>query len=365
MGIPHSRTLKRRKKMSMVGEILIYVLLIIGLVALLIRELAKMDVCFTFRETNGFKFVDSGEGNYHKTISPNKGSSLVERMLGVVYYGLWPFRSIHKFEIEKQWENLAGTGPENWIKVGKKEFMTSLREFFPRPFIFTDIELSDRLTVSIKLVVKFQAVDPVTPVYIFRGDFFTQAGSILQGEVIDALRIRSIDDFIKAPKGEVAGILSDFKNPIGLLNQEMLNQVGLRIVGVSINDYKPGDEDIVKAIRKTAIAEQEGNANIMVAEKAKLSALIDANKQAEVLLTITTAEVSSQNQLSEARANRVRATVASLAVPGSDPTLVAQSAANVLEMEAATVKDSKITTLFQRGSTQPSAAVPINKEDKK
>ena len=227
--------------------------------------------------------------------------------------------------------------------------------------------------MNLKVVLKLRVVKPYIPKYIFRNDFFTQTGSIIQSEVIDNLiditvddgqggrRKLTIDDFINLKKGEVAGFLKVHKDDLpsgepSLLNQALISQVGLCIDGINVNDWDPADEDTIKAIRQKAIERLQGEARVTKAEKDRETELINADRDAQALLLRTTAEVTSQNQLTEARGKRIRETVASLASSLGDPNVVATGASSVLEMEAATSATSKLTTLVKDRS---SVVVPV------
>lgn len=390
--------------MSNLLEITLYVTILVISLPFIVRYLGKEDKFFTFRQSNAIKFVNKGvdndgNGNFlymiptipgfildkgklraRRSTDPPEKQTFWEKRVGARYYGFWPFNSIHQFEIEKQYENLSGTGPENWVRSGGKFSVRALRYTFPRPYVFTDIELADRWTISLKLVVKFEVVDPYIPVYVFRGDFFTQAGSILEGAVIDELLKYNIGDFIGKPKGEVAGLLSclkdpedssDFVDPMdpnkgikGELNRELIKQVGLRLVGISINDYQPGDEKIVEAIRLKSLAIEQGDAAITTAEKSRTAELINADKDAQAVVIRAKGQQEAQNLLTKARGNRIRETVATLASSLGSPDVVAQSAANILEMEAAAGPESKITFLSQRGGDKPSVTIPVKEDNK-
>jgi hypothetical protein len=186
--------------------------------------------------------------------------------------------------------------------------------------------------------------------------------------------------FFGKAKGEVAGLLSclkdpedssDFVDPMdpnkgikGELNRELIKQVGLRLVGISINDYQPGDEKIVEAIRLKSLAIEQGDAAITTAEKSRTAELINADKDAQAVVIRAKGQQEAQNLLTKARGNRIRETVATLASSLGSPDVVAQSAANILEMEAAAGPESKITFLSQRGGDKPSVTIPVKEDNK-
>ncbi len=372
-----------------VVDIIILLLVLVSL-PFLVRRLATKDVFFTFPLTNYVRYVERGgkqdengnwqngildhyipevpgyrlEGNNLKEAEFVKGheplnllNSILYDLLGVYWYGLYPFKHIRTIKIPKETERLEGKGPAEWIdKTRGVVAEPGLRFVFPRPFVFTDVELGDRLKVSLKLVVKLQVVRPYTPVYEFGNDFFTQTGSILQGQVIDRMKdFLTINDFIKEDKGEVDGFLREYKEDSSLLNQELIRQVGLKVIAISINDWA-GDPKITKAIEQEAIETAEGDARIAKAEKDKRVTITTAEAYQERLRRETEADVARQTALAASRGAYIRATVAALSPQGTSPNVASRSASDVLEMEAATSKESKLTTLV---NGQSSVALPV------
>jgi len=380
-------------------EMLVYVLVSLLLLALAIKGLAKEDVSFTEGLSNYVKYVERAgvfdhmipevpgyvvdnpysrdatirEARPGETQPMSRLNTILQRRLGIYFYGPYPFKKMARVRIKKEWDNLKGTGPSDWITTGPEVDEPGIRHTFPRAFVFTNVELSDRTKVNLKVVLKLRVVKPYIPKYIFRNDFFTQTGSIIQSEVIDNLiditvddgqggrRKLTIDDFINLKKGEVAGFLKVHKDDLpsgepSLLNQALISQVGLCIDGINVNDWDPADEDTIKAIRQKALERLQGEARVTKAEKDRETELINADRDAQALLLRTTAEVTSQNQLTDARGKRIRETVASLASSLGDPNVVATGASSVLEMEAATSATSKLTTLVKDRS---SVVVPV------
>src|SRR3989344_6726218 len=203
--------------------VIILIVAIIILLPFTLKALASMDIHFTFIETNHAKFIEkagvlckilaeapgkifdlkTAKGNFKKAeIREIKDGerpahdTFLYRTFGIYFYGIYPFRKVKKIKIVKEKENIAATGPQDWIISEGTVLVTGLRTVFPRVFVFTAVELKDGLTVHLKLVVKFKVIVPYIPVYEFGGNFFTQAASILQSEVIDELRlVATIQDF--------------------------------------------------------------------------------------------------------------------------------------------------------------------------
>ncbi len=366
-------------------EIALYCVILAGLILstpFLVRRLASADIFFTFPTTNQIKYVERGgkkddkgnwsggvldhylpevpgfrlEGenlqNQHFVEDPSvQGAelgfvnSLFHRWFGVYWYGLYPFFHIRTFQIKKEYENLQGTDRDNWIRHGDIVTVDALRFAFPRPYVFTEIELKDRSSVDIKIVLEFEVVRPYTPVYVYHGDFFTQAGSLLQGAVIDLLKDHELQEFLELRKGEENGILADLKKIDGAFNAKLIELVGLRILSLSINDWRASDEDILKAMRKKLIAQKDQEADVVRAETYERTVEIQ-----------TRADVARLKALAGGRGEYILQTKAALALPDADPTAVAQAAAAILEMEAATSETSKLTTLVKDSSK---AVIPV------
>ncbi len=371
--------------LALIG-VLAGVLILVAPMAL--KAMAEADLFFTLRRTNSIKYVERGEVLDHMIpevpghildnprdrlatfreakvdeVQPlDPINRMLDKWLGIYYYGIYPFKHIRSFPIKKVYENIQGKNPKEWLTEEKTHSDDGLRFKFPRPIVFTDIELKDRFTIDVKIVLEFQVVRPFTPIYVFNGDFFRQASSLLQGEVIDRLREMTTEDFIaKAKKGEVKGFLSDIKDPESPFNLKLIESTGLMIVSISINDYQPSDPTIVNAIRQAAIALEQGKANVVTAEQNRRANIIDSDSRAKALLVFTKAQVKSQDQLTGARERRLRATVSSLLLPGGDPTATTRAAADFLEMEAAAGEDSKLTTLVKDRS---SVVTPVGGDKK-
>lgn len=372
-------------------ELLLYTVMVgclIPLTPFLIRRMAKREICFFTPNTNYIYYVERGgsrnsEGHWEGGVLDHyitevpgwhlEGPNLREMQfvpgdapetffhtwLGVRFFGISPFKHIRHFKIKKVYENLEGKGPKDWVRRGTEggDWVNGLRFNFPRPFVYTDIELKDKLTADAKTVLELRVVRPYIPVYVFHGDFFTQTGSLLQGELLDILKKFSISKFLQAKKSENDGILKKLKepkeDPEGKFNRLLVNAVGLEVVNIAINDVVPSNQEALKA---KALAEEQGQALVLTAEKGRDVAIIEADGKAKALLRLNEAQVIAQNKLTDVRANRIRQTMASLAGSLADPNVVAKGTADIIEMEAATSETSKLTTLVKDRSV---VTVPV------
>ncbi len=318
-------------------------------------------------ETPGYILGDDGisrPAKKNETQPVSFFNLLLYKTIGVYFYGFYPFRHIKTMYVPIRIDNVVGTGPANWIDDSRgNELVGGIRNRFPRPFIFTEVELSDGLTVDIKLVPIFRVVKPYTPAYEYSDAGYLKSASLLQSMVIDKLTEGNLTlgSFKGKKKGELGGLLDVFIKTLGTdedgneipseLNAEMIAQVGLTMESIGINDWRASNEAVRKALEAAGIARETGDANIIAAEKAREVELIKANQDAQALTVRTEAQVNSENKLSEARATRIRATTASLVLPGADPTVVSRGAADILEMEAAASSTSKITTVVKGNSS--------------
>lgn len=330
-----------------------------------IRALASMDVFFTFGVSNNIKYVERG-GVLHRviadvpnftlakdgrTLQPGKTQqSFLHRLLGIYFIGVYPFFKVRSFEIKKQSENILGNGPSDWIKYGETIKTTTLRFNFPRPYVFTNIELGDRTTVNLKIVMEFQVVDTYIPIYVYNGDFFKQAGSLLEGEVIDVLKKFTIDEFVLKEKGEINGILQYIKVSDGSFNQKLISLTGLKVLSVSINDYEPGDKELIEVIRQKALAREKGDALIETANKQKVAETIDAEKYATVTTIKTEADFYRGTKLAVVNGTEIKQVMDNLSTTGADTIEVVRTAGKVLQAKA--VQESKLTTWVQ-GPAEP------------
>ncbi len=223
------------------------------------------------------------------------------------------------------------------------------------------------------MVPTFRVVVPYVPAYKYpNGGFFVKSASLLQSMVMDRLKeVLTLQDFKGKPKGELKGLLADFIAPKWLdtngyvipsdLNTEMIKQVGLTMESIGINDWRASSPAIRAALEASGMAIATGDAEIRAAEKKRTAELINADRDAQALLIRAEAERQAQNKLTEARGNRIRATVARLASSLGKPDIVARGTADVLEMEAATSETSKLTTLVKDRS---SVVVPVGGDKK-
>ena len=314
--------------------------------------LAKADLFWTQLESGDIKFIMHGE-TLHKIIYDVRGFKLIDGKFspttpeeetqkshpwfGFYWIGIPPFASVHHFPITKERENPAGKTPEEWIErdVGE-ESVSSLRFTLPRSYVLLNVELGDRTPINVLVVAKFQVVTPYIPVFLFKGKFFENAGGIIRATISDILKGYTLDQLVAAEKGEVGGILVGMKLPDSEFNGELIKQVGLRLVGISIPQYDPSDDALRKAMNARIVAKKEAEGLVAVARghAAQLKIRVEADAKAAERLAI-------------ARGALVRATLIQLQVSGASGDVLAQTTASALRAESLAGPTSKIITLVE------------------
>ena len=352
-------------------EVAIYLVIIGAFAPFTAFALSYFDLFWTRLESGTIKFLLRGgtvvkiiadvrgkriEG--HKLVDAGEERNWWERVFGIYWIGVPPFASLLKFKIplRKEHEDLEGRPSAEWIQdLGTRE-VDALRAAFPRPLLLGKVELGDRQAIDLLIVGKFEVVDAWTPVVELKGSFFELLGSILRGAIVDIVeRHATMDLWIEANKGE-GGILkelvADTKGSLSPFNQILVTQVGLKMVGATIPQWDPSDPRIRDAMNAKFVAEKEKEATI-----------INADAYAEKVNRQTTADAARVERMATARGKQIRETVAGLASSLGNRDVVAQGAADILEMEAATSPDSKLTTLVKGPGATP--VVPVGGGDKK
>ncbi len=347
--------------------ILIPILGIVLLIPFVFYILAEHDIFFTKLETGDIKFVVRGE-SLVKILHDVKGRKLTDgphgqkvfsdaaeehktflnRTFGLWWIGFPPFAKVHSFKIVPEREDPNATNKNDWVKTEKERDEKSLRFVFPRPYFMKEVELNDTLSVDLLVIAKFEVVVPHIPVFMFKGKFFDMAGSVIRAHVADIINNMDLATFITSNKGEVKGILSEMKED-GNFNKELIRLVGLKLVGIAITQFDPSDNEIRNAMRAKELAVKKGEASIAEAE-------------AEMKANELRARAIERTAL--ARGAQIKETVTALASSAGNADVVAMQAGKVLQAEALTGKDSKITTWVD-GGTGVQPVVPIAGGDKK
>lgn len=296
-------------------------------------------------DVRGMKLVNG------KFVPGEENKSFLNNRFGLYWIGWPPFSAVHHFMIPKETENADGKSAEQWIIDDGETEVNSLRYTFPRPYILRATELGDNIPADVLISVKLEVVDPYVPVFQYKGRFFRNAGSIIRAEAITLLAHFNYDEFVVASKGEADGILAPLKDPDGELNKKLIEQVGVRLVGISIPQYDPSDDNMRKATVAKAVARELGDAKIT-----------EATKNGEATVISADANARAQERLAAARGVRIKETTAALAFTNASGAEVVKAVSDILRAEALAGPDSKITTLVD-GTNAP-AVVPVGGEKK-
>lgn len=335
--------------MNATTEIIVYAIVTIILLPFFFYALSGMDIFFTRLGSGDIKFIMRGD-SLVKTIHNVAGKKLINgrfengieskswlnEKIGIWWIGIPPWSSIHQFEVKKEKENPAGTTPDTWITVGEKVAVNYLRFTFPRPFVMRAVELKDRTTVDLLVVCKFEVEEPYIPVFLFKGGFFENAGSIIRAKINDRLKkFSSITEFIQARKGE-DGFLKNLKAEHGF-NDILRDQVGLKIVGIVIAQYDPADKAVLEATNKEAIAKLLG-----------LAQVAEATAYANQLQIRTEADRDRIIELAKGRESIIQRTVAQMQSTGASSEMIAFTVSQILKADS--VAQSQITSWVEGGS---------------
>ena len=348
--------------LEMLAFIAVTVLLLFVVTLVLLVKLGF----YTTLETGNIKYINHGEtlwkiiadvpgkivSGQNKLVNGNFNKNWLNERFGLYWVGIPGIASVESFKIQKkkELEITKGKPPVEWIHDSGSVEVDSLRATFPRPFLLMDVELGNRVQVTLLVVAMFEVVDAFIPVPRLKGDFFGNTGSTLKSAVDDILKgFMSIDDFILATKGE-GGILKVLENStlngkvvISEFNKKLEQQVGLHLIGASIPDYEASDKEIQKAMNQKSIAKMNADAVVETA--------LGHAKDVEIR---STADAEARKRLAKARGVEVQQTVTRLKLRGSDPTVVSRAAADILTMEA--VAGTQLTTLVTDATK---AVVPV------
>lgn len=328
-------------------------LVLILLFPLVAYSLSTRDIFFTQVESGNIKFILSGE-SFSRIIHDVNGKELDSNNMlvdgneyktflnkrGIWWIGFPPFSSIHTFQIKKEKENVSGKTPEEWITHGEETSVSSLRGSFPRPFVFRDVELMDRTTIDLLVTCKFEVVDPLKLVFVFKGDFFDNTGSILGSKVDDMIKdFNNLAAFIAEKKNEHDGFLHILKENTNEFNKVLVEQIGLRLVGISVSKFDPSDKEVLKASNAEAIA-------LLQAKGIRATFEINAEKtRAEGAATR-----DSLIETAKGKEAQIQALVNQMKSTGASNDTIAKAITDVLKAEALTGPNSKITTLVDGNS---------------
>ncbi|MFA5888998.1 MAG: hypothetical protein WCW47_01760 [Candidatus Paceibacterota bacterium] len=303
-------------------------------------------------DARGEHLDDNGETDSGLFVDGNQEKSFLNKHLGLWWVGIPGISSVLKFPIHREKENPDDQAPaEKWIIDLGVEWTDTLRKTFPRSYLMWKVELKDGMSVNVLVRTKSVVVTPGTPIIRLKGDFFGNAGGIVQGAVGDIINDLTIDDFINIDKGEVQGILDGLKDPDSPLNKELVRQVGTRITGISISRWDPADEKTRQAIEAKKMAQLEGAGQIA-----------QATAEATALTISSTARQEAGIRLAEADAAQFSRMVAELVQQGVNPNIAAEQVSRIL---AARAQPGLTTRVDVTGGGQVPVTLPLPTDGKK
>ncbi|MCX6701608.1 MAG: hypothetical protein NTX96_00175 [Candidatus Zambryskibacteria bacterium] len=304
-------------------------------------------------DKRGKHLDDNGETDSGTFVDGSQKKSLLNRHFGLWWVGIPGISSTGKFWIHKKKENPNEDSPLNeWVLDLGREEVDTLRGTFPHPYLMLAVELIDGTSVNVLMNTKFEVVKPGIPVIRLKGDFFTNAGSIINGATGDILNNLTIMEFVAADKGEVNGILAGLKSLDSPLNEKLIEQVGLRLVGISISRWDPADEKTRQAIEAKKMAELEGAGHIA-----------EATAEATALTISSTAKQEAGIRLAEADAAQFSRMVAELVEQGVNPNVAAEQVSRILAARAQPSLTTRVDVAA--GGQMPPVTIPLPPPEKK
>jgi len=350
-----------------IGFVLFALLLSVALAGVpmifLLFVLANRDMNATSVPEGTMRFVVSGE-DWHKTLTNVDGYHLSND--GVFFadndpqnplmpkpwhkkfleeYGiwwvsfLWPYRHIHGFKISADKlidtkDVPADSRMRDYIRH-EERLIHELRFRFPRPVLVENVELGgDRWQVDILIMLDLEVVRPFIPVFMYKGKFFPLIDAAVQGVVMDLCRGKKVT-YSKFTAMKKSGDAAFCKN-ILKVNRSAVNApigigeafgIKIRKAWVSAFELSPKQDGIVKAAKAKEEAIQLANAKVEEAKGIR----------------------KAKEEIAAGDGAKVRIPVSQLINLGVDPNVATDAVRTVQEAEALGGKESKITTLVQRG----------------
>lgn len=337
--------------------IVLYLVLVPLLVALIIYRLALSDIIFAFCPQGEIKIITKG-GSYHDFIHsvsgyykdgkklkrlPNSEDEddfgLLHRLTGMYYVGPWPFYKVHTYVFE--WETIV-----NGVIQYRRELVNSIRFRFEYPLEFEGLETSDNSKVKVVMQVLTETFYP--ELALFKGrNWLNILKAAIESKLRDFIGSLSFEK-IRGDKMEVKSGVNSFVREIMDLsttspddaNPCLEDLIGTRIKSANFQRID-GDPRIVDALEAAAIAEREGEADVIREAKKGKAALARARSDARAKVIGAVAETRSTIVRAVGEKKMLESTTMFVA---SDP-----AAAKIAEIGAL---PKTITTLVQRGAVE-------------
>lgn len=342
-----------------------YLVLVPLLVALIIYRLALSDIIFAFCPQGEIKIIKKGN-SYHDFIHsvagyykdgkilrqlPNSDDEddfgLLHRWTGMYYIGPWPFYKVHTYVFE--WETVVGGKIES-----RREVVNSIRFRFEYPLEFEGLETSDNSRVKVVMQVLTETFYP--ELALFKGrNWLNILKAAIESKLRDFIGSLSFEK-IRGDKMEVKSSVNSFVREIIDLsinspddaNPCLEDLIGTRIKSANFQRID-GDPRIINALEAAAIAEREGQAEVIREEKKGRAALARARSDARAAVIKAVAEARGKKVLASGEKTMLENTTMLLASN--------QAAARIGEIEAL---PKNLTNLVQRGAVEFAGTKIIN-----
>lgn len=247
----------------------IIILSVVAVIAVLVWLLyfgAKYEKQTCYVPTGEIKFVVAGESCV-KIISNLSGTGyhydyyrqiIVEGEKGILYPPfnilgvylvslLYPLEQIHPYHFE--WDKLrkgdTSKGEKDYVIEHRTEWVNSLYFLYTYPIVVEEIELKGNLKISVLVNVTFRVVNPLLPVFVFKGKWLPLVSASVKGAITDFARGKTLDDF-RALDKEGAG--SSFSADIKRVNESSPSTPGIiETFGMAVHRVDFVNYDLVAA----------------------------------------------------------------------------------------------------------------------
>ncbi|MEX0931292.1 MAG: hypothetical protein WDZ88_00920 [Candidatus Paceibacterota bacterium] len=224
--------------------------------------------------------IRSGEPDFKK--------NLLWRLFGIYWVGFtFPLYRVHKYKFE--WDEFTLKQSGEYAVESRAEETKELYWRYTYPVIARDVELEGNITVDIGINIQFEAIDPITAVFVLEGTWLAQATAAIEGALnsftttggkedgkgITFAELRRID------KSKLVEFIMNLNKEIGN-NPGIIEAFGMKIVKVDFKYFQLSGESktVQEALLAQEIARQQGLARIIAAQKdaEAIVILAEANK---------------------------------------------------------------------------------------
>lgn len=288
-----------------------------------------------------------------------KGEKKRKHFFGIYWIGLfYPYNSILEWNFS--WPKLITKGQEEKEKAKKRivvssvtgsqlisyasEKITSLYHVYTYPIEVPDIELTGMVTASLEFNLKIEAVIPIIPVIILKGNWFEPFTALLKGIISERLRPETIKSLEAMDKAQIFSAL------IQENNDRLIAVTGMRVSDVAYVGYQiAGSPEVRKAATAGEVAKLEGEGTIETSKAKAIAEIKEAIGKARATRLDGAAKARALKNLLE-EANRfpngveiLREQVRTEAIVGFTGNVLSQGATTPLQLavDTETTKESR------------------------